>query len=333
MPQEIQCELCPHHCNIKNGGAGLCKVRFHNNGKIELPLYGRITALACDPIEKKPLYHFRPGSQILSAGFAGCNMRCPFCQNWHISQNTSADSREISPRELMSLAKSNCAETDRAAIAYTYSEPLVHYEFLLECMGIARNAGIANVLVTNGCLNASHAEKILKLTDAANIDLKSFSGDTYKKILGGDLDAVTDFIRMACAAGVHTELTTLVVPGLNDSEAELDAGIDFIAGLDIYGFPPPWHLSAYHPGWKWNTPATSASLLLKTTDRAKGRLRFVYTGNVTGEINDTFCVNCENAVISRRGYRVDLCGLIQKNNNGKTVYSCASCGKAISFFA
>ena len=314
----IQCVLCPRRCMLASGHEGVCKVRRNHGGKLELPYYGYITALAKDPIEKKPLYHFRPGTEILSAGFTGCNLHCPFCQNWHISQNTGVQGRFCTPAELVRAAV-------QSALAYTYSEPLVHVEFLLDCMKEARKAGIANVLVSNGCINSEAAGEILNLTDAANIDLKCFSEKTYSKFLGGDLSTVLSFIKTACEKGVHVELTTLVVPGLNDSEEELDACVNFIAGLPC---AVPWHLSAYHPDWEWDAPATPSLLLDAAAARARKNLRYVYTGNVAGEKNDTLCLRCGQTLISRRVYKVDTSGLTIGKENGKSVCFCASCGEA-----
>jgi len=256
---KVQCGLCSHRCAIPSGNFGACGVRGNKNGKALIPFYGYVTALAVDPIEKKPLYHFRPGSKILSAGFAGCNLKCPFCQNWHISQCTKAVSdgniapgRKMLPGDLISAA----LHENSTSIAYTYSEPLVHVEFLLDCMALARKHGIANVLVTNGCINGEAAREILALSDAANIDLKCFSAETYSKVLGGDLDSVLAFIKLALEKKVHVELTTLVVPGLNDSTEELDKCAAFIASLGGAGSlcTVPWHLSAYHPEYRWNAP-------------------------------------------------------------------------------
>jgi len=317
--------------------AGACKVRLNRDGKPALPFYGYITAMALDPIEKKPLYHYRPGTEILSIGFAGCNLHCPFCQNWHISQNINtqnniqnmgAQGRVYTPVGLISAME----KTDRIAsrsIAYTYSEPLVHVEFLLDCMREAKKSGIANVLVTNGCINSEAAEEILELCDAANIDLKCFSEETYSKVLGGDLSAVLGFIRKATEKGVHVEVTTLVVPDLNDSEEELNACINFMASLKNGGEASsgksavPWHLSAYHPDWKWNAPPTRKEFLEKTAARARKRLEYVYSGNVVGEKNNTPCPHCGKILISRRGYSVDTSGLLLKED----AYFCANCGK------
>ena len=318
----VKCSLCPHGCSIQSGKFGACGVRGNKNGTGLIPFYGNVTAAALDPIEKKPLYHYRPASSILSLGFSGCNLRCPFCQNWHISQNPNAPGRTMSPQEVVMLALRECA-SDAPAIAYTYSEPLVHAEFLLDCMTLARQHGIANVLVTNGCINARPAAEILSLTDAANIDLKSFSAQTYSKILGGDLNAVLEFIKLAHNAGVHIEITTLVVPDLNDSEKELDGIAEFIAGIDPQ---IPWHLSAYHPDYHWNAPPTDPGLLLAAATRARELLSFVYSGNISNEKNDTHCLHCKNVLVSRRGYRIDVSGLANPPNNEKK-YRCASCGK------
>jgi pyruvate formate lyase activating enzyme len=324
-----QCTLCPHHCRIQSGANGLCRVRrtvrAGNGVVLELPYYGYITALALDPIEKKPLYHWRPGSSILSVGFAGCNLRCPFCQNWHISQSTGIPGRSFSPETLTTAAEKQRA----SAIAYTYSEPLVHAEFLADCMQAARKGGIANVLVTNGCINTgpgeTAAEEILALTDAANIDLKCFSHETYSKILGGDLSTVLDFIRMAVKLDVHVEITTLVVPGLNDTGKELDSIAEFIAGLEKENqnnTAIAWHLSAYHPGWKWNAPPTEPEKLTAAAERARKILTYVYTGNISGEQNDTPCLHCGAALIKRRGYRIDTGGLLRREAG----YFCTHCG-------
>jgi pyruvate formate lyase activating enzyme len=299
-------------------------VRGGKNGKPIIPFYGFISALALDPVEKKPLYHFKPGSHILSVGFAGCSLRCPFCQNWHISQNTDINGKYTKPGEIVSAA----LRANSPSIAYTYSEPLVHAEFLLDCMEQARRQGLANVLVTNGCVNAEAAKEILSLTDAANIDLKSFSAETYAQVLGGDLETVLEFIRLAFRMAVHIEITTLVVPALNDSEAELDACADFIAKLcDTSALSEvPWHLSAYHPDYRWNAPPTEPAFLLRTAERARKKLRYVYTGNIAGEENDTVCSHCGAALVRRRGYRTDASGLAAPAE-GERGCRCAACGK------
>jgi pyruvate formate lyase activating enzyme len=299
-------------------------VRGSKNGRAVVPFYGFVSALALDPIEKKPLYHFRPGSWILSLGFAGCNLRCPFCQNWRISQNTDIQGRWMGPREAVSAALCE----NGAAIAYTYSEPLVHAEYLLDCMILARERGVANVLVTNGCVNAEAAGEILALCDAVNVDLKCFSADTYAKTLGGDLQTVLAFIRLACKMGVHVEVTTLVVPGLNDSGKELDACADFIAGLSgesADGRSVPWHLSAYHPDYRWNAPPTDPVFLLRAAERARKKLAFVYAGNIAEEENPTLCLRCGAVLVQRGRCRPDLRGLAVPAD-GEIFFRCAACG-------
>jgi len=281
--ESIQCDLCPNNCKIESGTFGACGVRGNKNGAGIIPFYGYITALALDPIEKKPLYHFKPHTKILSIGFAGCNFRCPFCQNWSISQlkqrpqNADIDDqsggRYMQPGEIISAA----LKYDSPSIAYTYSEPLVHAEYVLDCMALARKHGIANVLVTNGCIKTKAAEEILKLTDAANVDLKGFNPQTYKKLLNGDLQTVLDFIKLCDKMKIHIEVTTLVVPDLNNTKEELDSIADFIASVnkDI-----PLHLTAYHPDYRWNTPPTDRAFLINTAKNAKNKLSFVHTGNI-----------------------------------------------------
>jgi len=269
----VNCDLCPNNCVIKSGKFGACGVRGNKGGKAIIPFYGFISALAVDPIEKKPLYHFKPRTKILSLGFAGCNLHCPFCQNWHISQNTDIPGKWMRPGEIISAA----LKQDTPSIAYTYSEPLIHIEYLLDCMTLARRHGIANVLVTNGCIKTEAAAEILKLTDAANVDLKTFSQETYKKILNGDLQTVLDFIGLCYKTRVHLEITTLVVPDLNDSESELDKAADFIASVSK---EIPWHLTAYHPDYRWNAPPTDRNFLLRVAKEAEKKLTFVHTGNI-----------------------------------------------------
>ena len=341
----LHCELCPHSCSLSPGKSGMCRVRVNNRGRGEIPFYGFVTGLAMDPIEKKPLYHYRPGSSVFSAGFLGCNLRCPFCQNWYISQNTDSPGRRLTPAELISAASGAYGQATRQpaagqsaaglskapgqiTIAYTYSEPLVHIEFLIDCMEEARKRQTANILVTNGCINKEAAAEVLSLADAANIDLKCFSKDSYSKVLGGDLDTVLNFIRTAHEKKVHVEITTLVVPGFNDSDEELDACAGFIAGIDP---EIPWHLSAYHPDWKWEAPATSPALLAGTAARARKRLSFVYTGNIAGEKNDTPCPHCRKILVSRKSYHIDSSGLSLKEIDGKLQYFCSFCKKPAPF--
>ena len=329
----LRCGLCPHTCVLNPGETGLCGIRQNIDGKPSLPSYGFVTALATDPIEKKPLYHFRPGTEILSAGFTGCNLHCPFCQNWRISQKPGASGRDIygsiyNPSKLLTPPGKPVE-----AVSYTYSEPLVHIEFLLDCMREARKASIANILVTNGCINTEAADEILSLTDAANIDLKCFSEDTYRNILGGKLSTVLDFIQLAFDKGVHLEITTLVVPGLNDSREELDRCRDFIVELETSGKNAgtfvPWHLSAYHPNYKMQIPGTDPASLITAANRAREKLKYVYTGNIPQgkDGNKTPCPRCGKILISRHSYKVDISGLSLKATSEGKVYFCNHCGE------
>ncbi|MCL2242864.1 MAG: AmmeMemoRadiSam system radical SAM enzyme [Treponema sp.] len=329
----VSCKLCHNNCVIKNGRFGSCGVRGNKSGRAIIPFYGFISSLAVDPIEKKPLYHFKPGSQILSLGFTGCNLHCPFCQNWRISQKTDIQGRYMKPGEIISSA----LKYDTSSIAYTYSEPLVHIEFLLDCMALARRHGIANVLVTNGCINQHAAKELLKLTDAANVDLKSFSDDTYKQLLGGDLQTTLNYIKLCYIMNVHLEITTLVVPQLNDSSRELSEIADFIVSLDKKKIP--WHLSAYHPEYRWNAPPTESGFLLNSAKEARKKLMYVYTGNISA-VNDTSCENCGEILVRRNGYRVNVFGEVSmqdtENKKNENIsfpllpgarYKCGKCGK------
>jgi pyruvate formate lyase activating enzyme len=316
-------------------------VRGNLDGKSHIPWYGFVTALARDPIEKKPLYHFRPGSSILSIGFAGCNLRCPFCQNWRISQLRGREKppgRYLEAEDVVALALDDGGGPpggpfDPPQIAYTYSEPLVHPEYLLDCMQLAHRKGAANVLVTNGCVTQEAADEIIPFVDAVNIDLKSFSRQTYQKTLGGDLDTVLDFIAVCYENGVHVEVTTLLVPGLNDSEAELKSAAHFIADLEASrrGRVIPWHLSAYHPDWHWDVLPTDPAALLRAAEQAREILPYVYAGNIAGEA-ETRCPHCGKTLVSRRGYRIDTGGLTLKDAeyDEEKYYCCASCGKDLS---
>jgi pyruvate formate lyase activating enzyme len=315
-----RCGLCPRSCLILPEGGGRCGVRFYREGDKALPYYGRITALAADPIEKKPLYHFRPGSVILSLGFSGCNLHCPFCQNWQISQNPGAGSRILAPEEAAAAALG----MGFSQLAYTYSEPLIHAEYLLAAMEIARLNGVANVLVTNGCVQKGPAADILALTDAVNVDLKAFSKDTYERVLGGDMNAVLNFIALAASMGVHLEVTTLIVPGLNDKPEELGGAIRFLKELSPF---IPWHLSAYHPDFHWDAPPTEPLKLAEIARRAREDLSYVYTGNIRGETNDTLCPYCGGTLVHREGYQIDIQGLVLKKGGKKAAYHCAACSR------
>lgn len=295
--QTVHCHLCPHRCKLKPGQIGICGVRQNQDGELSLPYYGKVSAVAMDPIEKKPLYHFYPGTQILSVGFLGCNLHCPFCQNFRISQGTAAATEDLSPEALVELA----ASRGSFGIAYTYNEPVIHAEYILESARLARARGLKNVLVTAAFLEEESAKDIFGAMDAANIDLKGYNEEFYRKEIGGRLDAVLRSIRIA-AERCHVEVTTLVIPGRTDSPEQLDAITGFVAGIsrDI-----PFHLSAYYPTYHYTAPATPPEVLLDRAAAASEKLRYVYTGNIAAD-NDTTCHNCGAPLITRRGYRIRI---------------------------
>lgn len=309
----LRCSLCPHNCLIKESAAGICGVRKNLEGILYSENYGRVTSLAMDPIEKKPLYHFFPGSQILSIGTRGCNLKCPYCQNWSISQNASAPSSYKKPKEIVELA----VENNSASIAYTYSEPIVWYEYVYDTARIAHSRGIKNVMVTNGFINEEPLVKLLPFIDAMNIDLKCYDESNYKKFHKGGLEPVKNTIKTAFANGCHVEVTTLIVTGINDNHDELMETAEFIASVNK---AIPWHVSRYYPSYKYNEPATSVELVVDVYEAASEILDFVFTGNLHGLStgSDTICPSCKNLIISRSGYHTVI-----KDLKGS---SCGNCG-------
>ncbi len=274
---EAVCPVCPHHCRISDGAYGRCRARKNSRGRVICANYGKLTALALDPIEKKPLAFFHPGSMILSVGSFGCNLSCPFCQNYEIAGAKESDFRqlyEISPKELCSLAKKECARGN-IGVAFTYNEPLAGYEYVRDTAKLVRRAGMKNVLVTNGMAEPAVLEEILPYIDAMNIDLKGFRPEIYR-YLGGDLETVKTFIVRA-AAGCHVELTSLIVPGMNDDPEDMRRQADWIAEISP---EIPLHITRSFPRHKMREPATDISLLKRLKKTAKGSLRHVCLGNV-----------------------------------------------------
>ena len=270
------CELCFHHCNLDEGQTGLCRARGCRDGRIVPFNYGKLTSLALDPIEKKPLRRFRPGSLILSVGSFGCNLRCPFCQNHEISMAAEGKiyTVKLSPEQLASKAE-ELVPQGNIGVAYTYNEPLVSYEYVRDCAALIREKGLVNVLVTNGTVEEAPWRALLPFIDAANIDLKGFTAAWYRK-LGGDLDAVKRSIALA-AEQCHTEVTTLLVPGENDSVEEIRELARWLAGVDPN---IPLHLSRFFPRYQMtDRPPESVERIYRLTDEARTYLTYVYTGN------------------------------------------------------
>ena len=272
------CEVCFHHCNLKEGMTGACGARTCVDGAVICTNYGRYTALALDPIEKKPLSRFHEGSTILSYGSFGCNLFCQFCQNYDISRSNGDEfTKTITPEKLADLAV-EYQDRGNIGVAFTYNEPLISYEFIHDTAKLVKEQGLYNVLVTNGTCELPILEKILPYIDAMNIDLKSMSERTYSGILGGNLNSVTNFIRRSVEE-CHVELTTLIVPGMNDSEEEMRSIVDFIAGLPD-GESIPYHISRFFPRYHMSDrEPTDVSLIYKLADIAREKLKYVYTGN------------------------------------------------------
>ncbi len=275
MTMRITCENCFHNCRLDDGQTGLCHVWKNMAGTMECTNYGQISSIALDPIEKKPLYEFYPGTMILSIGSFGCNLRCGFCQNYSISQYSDANCRKMTADELTELAHRLKIEHDNIGVAYTYNEPLISYPYLMACMKKIRESGMVNVVVSNGTISPSILSELLPYIDAMNIDLKGFSEEIYSS-LGGNLANVMENIRLA-AQSCHVELTSLIVPGMNDGEDDMGRQAAWIASLDP---EIPLHITRYFPRYHSTAPPTPIQTLKALKQRAKKHLRSVYLGNV-----------------------------------------------------
>ena len=276
--QKVVCGLCPRHCSLREGAVGVCKGRVNQNGVITALNYGCITSVALDPIEKKPLYHFYPGSFILSVGSFGCNLKCPFCQNHSISMaDKSCDYQKVTPEDLVALALDlSKKDSGNLGIAFTYNEPLISYEFVLDTSKELKKHNLKSVLVTNGGICSDYLERLLPYVDAMNIDLKGFTDHYYQDILKGNRQMVMSFIKEAVKHS-HVELTTLIIPRENDSDEEIKELSSWIASLrnDI-----PFHLSRFFPRFKMtDRAATPVEQIYHLRDVARQNLKYVYTGN------------------------------------------------------
>ena len=318
----VDCDLCAHLCRVAPAKFGVCGVRENVGGTLVTHAYGRVIAARPDPIEKKPLYHFLPGTRSFSIATVGCNFRCGFCQNWEISQPARrADSlragEDLSPAEVVAAARSAGCRS----ISYTYTEPTIFFEYACDSARLASEAGLANVFVTNGYMTGTALRTIRPYLDAANVDLKAFQDETYRKVCGARLRPVLETIRLMRELGIWVEVTTLVVPGMNDGRDELRDIAGFLAGVspDL-----PWHISRFHPDYEYtSTPPTPVETLELARDLGKAAgLRHIYVGNVPGEGESTVCPGCGLTVISRLGFTV------KKNElrNG----ACPRCGTTIA---
>lgn len=309
----LRCELCPHRCRIAPGHRGVCRIRENRDGVLYAAAYGETVSLSLDPIEKKPLYHFHPGGAILSVGANGCNLSCVFCQNHAISQG-DVPTRRLEPAELAETAD----RPGSLGVAFTYTEPLVWFEYVKDCAGPLHERGLALVCVSNAYLEPEPFAELSGLVDAFNFDLKSFRDGFYRELCGGSLAPVLANLEAALASPAHVEITNLLIPGENDDPEELHELCAWLAERDPAA---PLHFSRYHPAWKLDAPPTPERTLLRARETAReAGLRHVYLGNLALEpgANDTRCTACGAVLVKRGGYRTTLGAL----EDGR----CAVCG-------
>ena len=319
---QVRCGLCRFRCLIRDGARGICAVRENHGGTLYSLVYGRLCAEHIDPIEKKPLFHVMPGSSSYSIATVGCNFGCRHCQNYSISQvdrNTPVRGTEITPQDVVQRAiDSGCR-----SISYTYTEPTIFFEFAYDTARLAREAGLKNIFVTNGYISSEALATISPYLDAANIDLKGFSEGFYRDIVHAKLSEVLDSIIEYRKQGIWLEITTLVIPGLNDSDSDLQGIATFIASN--LGIDTPWHVSQFYPTYKLNDlPRTPLVTLRKAREigLAAG-LRYVYEGNVPGEGGEnTYCPSCSSLLIKRYGYHIEADRIVKG--------ACEDCGSAIA---
>ncbi len=317
---KVRCELCPHRCILKDGQMGVCRIRKNIGGKLYTLIYGSVSSMAVDPIEKKPLFNFKPGSQVFSISTVGCNLRCKHCQNWEISQVGPDEFpylREYTPEEIVAMA------LPYDGIAFTYNEPTIWHEFTLDVSKLAKKEGLYTVYVTNGYINEGPLREIAQYLDAMNIDVKAFRDEFYRKIVGGRLDPVLRTVEIVHSLGLHVELTYLIIPTLNDSEDEIRDFARWVSNLDP---EIPVHFSRFFPMYKMtDKPPTPIKTVHKAYKIAKEEgLEYVYLGNTwEPEYESTYCPKCGNLLIERIYYNTRIVGLTKDAR-------CSKCGKKIN---
>ena len=324
----VRCLLCPHRCLLSPGKAGRCGVRRHEVGRGLVTLNdGGCAAVAVDPMEKKPLFHFRPGSLVLSLGTVGCNMRCPFCQNWPLARamdppGGDPPSNRRRPIALELLTPQGVRDEARrlrvSSVAFTYNEPVVWFEFLRRTLPVLKEAGLATLLVTNGMINPGPLEELIPFLDGANVDVKAFDGGVYRDTLGGDLTTVCATVEALRRARIHVELTFLLVPNLNDDRESFGRMLRWISSLPG-PIPPPLHLSRSFPQYRWRGPSPTMEELRDFLEEARRILPFVYLGN-TDEPEVTKCRRCGRDIVTRRRYTIF-------HNSLDTSGNCGYCGE------
>ena len=317
----VHCFLCNHHCRIPDGEKGFCAVRENVGGRLNTLAYGKVVAANSDPIEKKPLYHFLPGTLTFSIATMGCNFHCGFCQNWQISQIEDGGGSELPGHPLSAeQVVLEARKADCRSIAYTYTEPTIFFEYAYDSARLAKDAGLFNVFVTNGFMTDRALDTISPYLDACNVDLKSFSSEFYKTACQGRLKPVLNSIRRMKELGIWVEITTLIIPGQNDGDQELQSIAGFIADVSP---EIPWHISRFHPGYQYGdvfpTPAETLRKAYRTGREAG--LHFVYIGNLPGEEKDTLCPACQTGLIHRRGFST--------SENRISDSRCPDCGAVI----
>lgn len=316
----VRCRLCDHACRLAPGQRGICEVRENAAGTLVTTAYGRVAARHFDPVEKKPLYHFHPGSYLLTLGGLGCNLGCTFCQNWDISQpeeGAFGPTDVLAPEEVVALAQAPPPGLDCIGVAHSYNEPLMGFEFLADAARATREAGLVTAVKTNGFIAPEPLAELLPWVDAMNIDLKAFTEAFYRQVAFGALEPVKRTIAATVRAGVHVELTVLLIPGLNDGDAEVEALARWVASLDP---AIPVHFHRYFPAYRMTRPPTPLETLVRAREIARAHLDYVYLGNVAvAGAADTRCPGCGRLLVRRQGYRVEPVGL----DGGR----CAGCGR------
>ncbi len=308
--ERIQCNLCPHHCLLEEGQHGICMVRKVVDNKLRSLVYGFPYAQHIDPIEKKPLYHFLPGSISYSIGTQGCNLKCQFCQNWHLSTQFSHTDHYYSPGEIVERA----IESGCSSISFTYNEPIVFAEYLMDIRDIAIERGLASILVTNAYITAKAREEVFKGINAVNIDLKAFDDKVYQDYTAARLEPVLDTIKWCIKNDIHTEISSLIIPGVNDDPDIFEKQCYWL--LKNCGEDLAFHLNAFYPAYKMaHYPSTSQAILKRCKKIAKNAgLKYVYIGNYPGFDNNTYCADCHEPIIERNGYDI----YIKKNNEHRS---------------
>ena len=321
---KVKCRLCPHGCELKPGRTGICLGRRNDGGELLSTCYYDVCSAAVDPVEKKPLFHFMPGSKVMSIATPGCNLQCDFCQNWQISRPNLdtlplGRGHTLNPEQVVNSAESNRC----TAIAYTYTEPTIYMELAADCGKLAHESGLKNIFVSNGFMTAEAAEYAAGFVDGANIDLKSITNSFYKTYCKASIGPVLETLKyFAKSEGIWLEVTTLVIPGLNDSRAELTEIAEFIAndlGVDV-----PWHISRFHPCYLCtDRGATDIETLKKAYQIANDvGLRYAYVGNLPGSgMESSYCPDCGQVVIGRKGYQLDQYNILSG--------ACMGCGAKI----